>query len=103
MINRLHASRSNEDDDDIPELPPPTAIIEFQCQNNTGESSSSNMSKLRKARRLTSTPQELLGSLENVSVNKSEFLNPNDVKLGFLRGTRQTQSLRIPTVNKRRQ
>ncbi|XP_021948047.1 kinesin-like protein KIF21A isoform X2 [Folsomia candida] len=102
MINRLHASRSNEDDDDIPELPPPTAIIEFQCQNNTGESSSSNMSKLRKARRLTSTPQELLGSLENVSVNKSEFLNPNDVKLGFLRGTRQTQSLRIPTVNKRR-
>ncbi len=112
MINRQR--QLLEDDDDVPELPPPS-VLDYSPVNSTSNTTftitssssagdTSNMSRLRKARRLTSTPRELLGSLENVASNKTEFLNPNDLNLGsFNRGTRQTQSLRIAiTANKRR-
>lgn len=111
MINRMHAMKdgdNGEDDDDVPELPPPvldyeTVTAPYASSSACDTSSTSSFSRLRKARRLTSTPRELLGSLENVATQKAEFLNPNDLQLGgFVRGTRQTQSLRIPTIRNRR-
>lgn len=103
MINR---HQSKDEEDEVPELPPP--ILNYQTSSSTAmvvgdQVPSSPTARNLKARRKTNTTKELLGSLENLAATKSEFLNPNDLNPGlFQRGSRQTQSLRIPSAAKRR-
>src|SRR4051812_26235449 len=76
MINR---NQSKDEEDDVPELPPPVLNYHSSSSSSTmavgDQLPSSPTGRSLKARRKTNTTKELLGSLENLTTVKSEFLN----------------------------